>query len=94
MTIKLSDAMRRALKRAPNHWSKLSEGSSADALRKRGLVEYRDTPGETGIMAGMQWRITETGRIVDERHDDPDDDGGWDHRYEGIHTNRKTRAVI
>lgn len=24
---------------------------------------------------------------------DPDDDGGWDHRYEGIHTNRKPAPV-
>lgn len=66
MSIKLSDAMQRTLRWAPERWGKLtSDSPSIDALRKRGLIELRDVPGAaSGALAGYQWRITETGRIV------------------------------
>lgn len=64
MTIKLSNAMQLMLKVAPECWRSISPGPSIEALRKRGLVELRDQPGETGAMAGFQWRITEAGRVV------------------------------
>jgi hypothetical protein len=68
MTITLSDAMQRKLKTAPDGWQNLiSDGPTVDALRKRGLVELRNRPGETGIMAGFQWRITEAGCEIDGR---------------------------
>lgn len=67
MTIKLSNSMRYMLKVAPEDWRNIMPGPTTDALRRRGLVEYRDRPGEIGIMAGFQWRITETGREVDGR---------------------------
>jgi hypothetical protein len=67
MTIKLSNAMRLMLKCAPEDWSRAPNGSSVDALRRRGLVEFRSKPNEFGTMATIQWRITETGREVDGR---------------------------
>ena len=80
MTIKLSEAMYRKLKSAPNYWSNLTDdGPTVDALRKRGLVELRTRPGETGTMAGFQWRITETGREVDGRPEERFDVTVWDH---------------
>lgn len=72
----LTEPMRRELRRAPDDWQKLhSDGPSIDALRKRGLIELRDQPGEAGPMAGFQWRITDTGRIIDNRDDGPEDEG-------------------
>jgi hypothetical protein len=71
MSIKLSNAMQHMLKAAPDYWSKAPASPSVDALRRRGLVEFRSTPGETGMLAGFQWRITDTGREVDGRGDAP-----------------------
>lgn len=67
MSIRLSASMQSLLHQAPEDWRKVPVDPSADALRTRGLVEFRNTPGETGIMAGFQWRITETGKVVDGR---------------------------
>lgn len=72
MTIRLSKPMQRTLKSAPDYWSKLSiHTPSVDALQKRGLVEMRNQPGETGVLTGYQWRISETGREVDGRGPEP-----------------------
>jgi hypothetical protein len=67
VSIRLSNAMQLALKGAPDHWRGVSPSPTVIALRDRGLVELRNTPGEKGIMAGTQWRITETGRELDGR---------------------------
>jgi hypothetical protein len=66
-TIRLSNAMQLMLKVAPDHWQRIAPGPTVFALWRRDLVEFRDAPGETGIMRGTQWRITETGREVDGR---------------------------
>lgn len=74
MTITLTAPMRAKLKQAPNDWERLRyDGPSVEALKTRGLVELRDQPGERGAMAGFQWRITESGRVVDNRNDEPGD---------------------
>ncbi len=67
MSIRLSAAMQLSLKGAPDHWQKVSPSPTVIALRDRGLVDLRDTPGEKGIMRGTQWRINDTGREVDGR---------------------------
>lgn len=67
MTISLSSAMQRTLKSAPDYWENAPASPSVDALKRRGLIEMRNTPGEKGVMAGFQWRISETGREVDGR---------------------------
>lgn len=67
MTLRLSAAMQSLLRQAPEEWRRVPVSPSADALRARGLVEFRTTPGERGTMAGFQWRITETGKVVDGR---------------------------
>lgn len=67
MTIRLSATMQQTLRSAPDFWRSVVPGPTVDALKKRGLIELRDKPGEKGLMAGFQWRITETGREVDGR---------------------------
>jgi hypothetical protein len=67
VTIRLSNAMQMMLKVAPDHWSRISPGPTVVALETRGLVDLRDTPGETGLMRGTQWRINDSGRAVDGR---------------------------
>ena len=68
MTISLTTLMQQKLKSAPDHWSNLTnDGPTVEALRKRGLVELRTRPGESGSMAGFQWRITEAGCEIDGR---------------------------
>lgn len=80
MTIKLTDAMYRKLKSAPNFWQNLiGDSSTVDALKKRGLVDLRDRPGERGTMAGFQWRITDAGRDVDGRPEERFEVTVWDH---------------
>lgn len=64
MTIRLSGAMQRSLKWAPDDWRSMPPTRSLDALKRRGLIEVRNTPGETGIMAGFQYRISDSGKIV------------------------------
>jgi hypothetical protein len=80
MTITLSDAMQRKLKSAPDYWANLTNDSpSVEALRKRGLVELRTRPGESGMMAGFQWRITEAGCEIDGRRQARFEVTVWDH---------------
>lgn len=67
MTISLSAPMQSALKSAPDEWRSCSPTPTITALEKRGLVEIRTTPGHKGLMAGFQYRITESGREVDGR---------------------------
>ena len=80
MTISLSAAMQRTLKAAPDYWLNLThDGPSVEALRKRKLVELRTRPGESGTMAGFQWRITEAGCEIDGRRPERFEITVWDH---------------
>jgi hypothetical protein len=59
--------MQRALKSAPDFWCNVVPVPTVDALKKRGLIELRNNPGDNGLMAGFQWRISATGREIDGR---------------------------
>ncbi len=56
------------LKGAPEEWRNVGPGPTIEALETRGLVEVRSDPQDTNeTMGGFQWRITETGKVIDGR---------------------------
>jgi hypothetical protein len=71
MTIKLSAAMQRVLKRAPDDWRKIGYDIAAfpsiEALETRSLVKVRWQPNVDKAKAHLEWTITEAGKIVDGR---------------------------